>query len=799
MANSLGALVVSLGLDAAGFVSGLTKAEYQSKQFAQNLEKSIARARAEIGHLGKELLTAFGIGFGVHELFRAFETVIEKAIEEERALSLLNATLKATGFAAGLTAEQLEKLGSGIQGKTIFDDDEIRKAATALLRFRDVQGEVFAQALKLAPDVATALGIDLAGAAVALGKALTDPEHGMKALKAAGLSLSDQQKDLAARMVETGDKAGAQKIVMDELTGSIGGLAESDNKGAYGATRRLTRAWGDMEKALGRPIASEDNVKRIDSITEAIERFIRAGQKPFVSNFDTIKRALEIAGLKDETFALPKPETQEDQSLKNAQEREAELGRLRADAEKERDAEYNKQQARLKAQEANASSFFGRQLAIQKAGLDAQQAASEFAYARGTVTVEDFYATQKKLAEEANAAVERSIDQQAFAALRLKESPKTNLQEKEALQLKADAFAAQVDANKITLAAKLDDLTRKQIVDIERLGDEYGQLAEQIALSGGNAAAAASIAFERSNREFTRRLTARGDTGALADLAGQRQQAVTLGSLADATRKYTLTVEDLGAAQASVSIQEQTGLVSEIDLLNKKAAIAKEYIPILKQEIEAQEKIIATLQDGTVAKDDALRKLAQERLLLEQLAATSDGLRNKFSNIFSDNFTTALDAIVNRTKSVKDAFKDMARSIASDIAHLANQQIAKRLADSLFVGGTSGGNGVDLIGKFIGLFAGGIGGGSPSWPTGAGGIPEFATGTGFAPGGWAKVHKDEIINLPRGSQVIPANDARNMGGGLTIITNVLPGASRATADQSALMNMREAKRAGRYA
>src|SRR6185369_13431657 len=133
---------------------------------------------------------------------------------------------------------------------------------------------------------------------------------------------------------------------------------------------------------------------------------------------------------------------------------------------------------------------------------------------------------------------------------------------------------------------------------------------------------------------------------------------------------------------------------------------------------------ITTLKDGTVEKDAALRKLADERLLLQQLAATSDGLRNKFSNIFSDNFTTALDGIVNRTKSVKDAFKDMARSIASDIAHLANQQIAKRLADSLFVGGTSGGNGVDLIGKFIGLFAGGIGGGSPSWPTGAGGIPE---------------------------------------------------------------------------
>ena len=50
-------------------------------------------------------------------------------------------------------------------------------------------------------------------------------------------------------------------------------------------------------------------------------------------------------------------------------------------------------------------------------------------------------------------------------------------------------------------------------------------------------------------------------------------------------------------------------------------------------------------------------------------------------------------------------------------------------------------------------------------------IPTFATGTSFAPGGLALVGElgPELVNLPRGSQVIPAADTRRMMGGDTLI------------------------------
>lgn len=53
-------------------------------------------------------------------------------------------------------------------------------------------------------------------------------------------------------------------------------------------------------------------------------------------------------------------------------------------------------------------------------------------------------------------------------------------------------------------------------------------------------------------------------------------------------------------------------------------------------------------------------------------------------------------------------------------------------------------------------------------------IPGFATGTGYAPGGLAVVGEQgpELVNLPRGSQVIPHNSLKGTGGSTTINMNV---------------------------
>lgn len=104
-------------------------------------------------------------------------------------------------------------------------------------------------------------------------------------------------------------------------------------------------------------------------------------------------------------------------------------------------------------------------------------------------------------------------------------------------------------------------------------------------------------------------------------------------------------------------------------------------------------------------------------------------------------------------------------------------KLAQMAADNLWASAFGGSSG--LGGFFGSLFGGGgasaVGGYAMSSGLGAGtgglSFPMFANGTNYAPGGPALVGEDgpEIVNLPRGAQVVPNDVLRNgMGGGTTV-------------------------------
>lgn len=82
---------------------------------------------------------------------------------------------------------------------------------------------------------------------------------------------------------------------------------------------------------------------------------------------------------------------------------------------------------------------------------------------------------------------------------------------------------------------------------------------------------------------------------------------------------------------------------------------------------------------------------------------------------------------------------------------------------------------------FMSIFNPGAGGGlSPASSFLSGLIPGFADGTNFAPGGaaWVGENGKELVNLPRGSQVIPNAVATGRGSG-GVVVNLIEDASRA--------------------
>jgi hypothetical protein len=218
-------------------------------------------------------LGGLGLGLGLQEIFT-------QTIEAERAQARLESVLRSTGYAAGITAGQIEELAQQLKATTAFDDDELKAGMAQLLRFRDVSGDAFRDAAGLATDLAVAMSTDLASAFQTIGRLGQEPTETLKSLKGAGFDLKGTQLELAQALEDAGMKAQAQKVAFDELRRTIGGQAQGEASGLYGSSRDMGKAWGDMLKTLGQtPFVTDIAIGAMRELTKAaadVQAFIDA-------------------------------------------------------------------------------------------------------------------------------------------------------------------------------------------------------------------------------------------------------------------------------------------------------------------------------------------------------------------------------------------------------------------------------------------------------------------------------------------------------------------------------------------
>ena len=206
-------------------------------------------ARGALDGLGRTVATV-AAGAGLTQ-------VIFGGIEERREAGRLarqtEAVIRSTGGAARVSAGDVDRLTQSIRRKTQVDDDAVRGGANLLLTFTNVQNrvgqgnDVFNQATEVLVDLAAAMGTDVTGGAVQLGKALNDPVAGLTALTRVGVTFSQQQKDQIRSLVETGKVAEAQRIILAELRKEFGGSAAAQAD----ELDRLTLKWDDLKERIG--------------------------------------------------------------------------------------------------------------------------------------------------------------------------------------------------------------------------------------------------------------------------------------------------------------------------------------------------------------------------------------------------------------------------------------------------------------------------------------------------------------------------------------------------------------------
>src|SRR3989344_5210862 len=159
--------------------------------------------------------------------FAAGYKAVEAAKESIKMEEQLGAVLESTGGIAGMSAEAVQKLATEMQRLTNFDDEAVLGAENILLTFTNISQDIFPKTTETVLNMSAALGQDLKSSAIQLGKALQDPVEGVSALRRVGVNFNDSQQEVIKNLVETGNAAAAQKIILNELAVEFGNSARA--------------------------------------------------------------------------------------------------------------------------------------------------------------------------------------------------------------------------------------------------------------------------------------------------------------------------------------------------------------------------------------------------------------------------------------------------------------------------------------------------------------------------------------------------------------------------------------------
>jgi hypothetical protein len=257
--------------------------------------KSAEKNGGIIGKVGKGIgvglkAGAVAAGGGLLALGGWMAQGVKDAVSYQTVLAKTAQVLKTTGGASGQTVDGIKNQAAALETLSGVDEELIINSQNVLATFTNIRNvgkdKIFDEATKSALDMSVALGSDLQGASIQVGKALNDPIKGVGALSKVGVTFSESQKKTIAAMVKTGDTAGAQSVILKELNKEFGGAAKAAGAGAAGDWARFQDVISDTGRTVGQELlptltkvlvwATNKLPGAIDTATQAIEGFMAA-------------------------------------------------------------------------------------------------------------------------------------------------------------------------------------------------------------------------------------------------------------------------------------------------------------------------------------------------------------------------------------------------------------------------------------------------------------------------------------------------------------------------------------------
>lgn len=259
------------------------RAEFLKLDAAQKQLLTTGAGFQKEGGLLQRILGVAG-GLGVFELAKnAINSLVNfgrqalaEADAQLKADAQIKEAIRSTGGVAGKSLAELKQQAEELQKVTLFGDEQTEGAQALLLTFKNIRGEIFDETVPLVQDLATAFKQDLSSSAIQVGKALEDPVKGVTALRRVGITFSEDQRKMIKALVDTGDVAGAQRVILKELETQVGGSARAAAEAGAGPLQVLKNVFGELKEAVGGIVISllRDFIPGIRSMVNAITEFL---------------------------------------------------------------------------------------------------------------------------------------------------------------------------------------------------------------------------------------------------------------------------------------------------------------------------------------------------------------------------------------------------------------------------------------------------------------------------------------------------------------------------------------------
>lgn len=459
-------------------------------------------AAGKAGIFGQALAGINPVGLAVGATLGAITTTLVSGTmsmaEWEKRLGRTEALLKSTGYAAGLTALELDNLARERDLSTLGDRNEIMDSINVMQTFKSVSGDTFRESIKLAQDMSVVTGQSLTSATTMLGKALEDPIKGLNSMRRVGVSFTETEQEVIKTMAEANDVAGAQSKIMEVLRGQFAGAAEGEAVALLGALDTLSYEWRDLLESMEQTDAAVDGVNALVSVIKDLQFAIRDTFGEFSledqasqleSAIATVKRSMET--MRDEAVELPVLDAWIGKSahLEAAQEKldalESQLHRIRALQEGKdiRDTFVIHDKGKAAAASRAKDYMILDQVEKDKAEEDVRKAREKESAAAAKKAAADKVRAEKraasKLESEEKARSKRlaRFREQLDEARLGKEYVERQRIEATYNQMRADGIGA-VEAD-FWKGKQMDELTQKMLEDIDQWKLAFGEFGTE--------------------------------------------------------------------------------------------------------------------------------------------------------------------------------------------------------------------------------------------------------------------------------------------------------------------------------